>query len=162
MASTHQTPAKDNPGVIMPPPLIYIGVLALGLLAGWAADAPGLGLPFVPRVSAGAILSGAGLALILIAAQQFNAAGTNIPPWKPATALVTRGIYDYSRNPIYLGMALIYAGLSCFADSIIALALLPVALVVMHYGVIRREERYLEGKFGEDYRKYMRRVRRWV
>lgn len=162
MAAAHPPSENDNPGVIAPPPLIFIGLLGLALLAGWLADAPGLGLPFVPRVTTGAILSGAGLALILIAVQHFNAAGTNIPPWMPSTALVTRGIYRYSRNPIYLGMALIYAGLSFFADSPVALAVLPVALLVVHFGVILREERYLLGKFGEAYRDYMGRVRRWV
>ena len=103
-----------------------------------------------------------GLALPLAGGTRFMASKTNIHPWKPATTIVTSGIFRYTRNPMYLGMALIYAALSLFADSLIALAGLPVALVLMHYGVIAREERYLEEKFGEPYRQYTRKVRRWA
>jgi protein-S-isoprenylcysteine O-methyltransferase Ste14 len=162
MAAMHQASDKDNPGVIAPPPLIFIGVLLLALAFDWLVSGPGFGLPFSGRMALGAVLTLAGLAPILAASKRFAKAGTNVQPWKPSTALVTTGVYRYSRNPIYLGMALIYVGLSLFADSVLALAWLPLALIIMFNGVIRREERYLEGKFGEAYRAYRGRVRRWI
>jgi protein-S-isoprenylcysteine O-methyltransferase Ste14 len=162
MTEISQSPGTDRPGVIAPPPLIYLGVLVLALLHAWLVGAPGFGLPFWGRMALGAIFALGGLAPILAAGKRFTEAGTNIQPWKPSTALVTTGVYRYSRNPIYLGMALIYVGLSLFADSLLALAWLPLALIIIHLGVIRREERYLEAKFGEEYRAYRGRVRRWI
>lgn len=111
---------------------------------------------------AGLVLGAMGLALILIAAFQFRHAKTHLEPWKPSTSLVTGGVYRFTRNPIYLGMALGYAGLSLLADSLIALAGLPLVLAIMHYGVIKREEHYLAIRFGQDYRDYQRRIRRWI
>ena len=162
MAATHQASDKNHPGVIAPPPLIFIGVLLLALAFDWLVSGPGFGPSYMGRMVAGGVLCLGGLALILAAAKRFTDEGTNIQPWKPSTALVTTGVYRYSRNPIYLGMALIYVGLSLFADSILALAWLPLALIIMYNGVIRREERYLEAKFGEAYRAYRGRVRRWI
>ena len=80
----------------------------------------------------------------------------------PPTALVTEGPYRRSRNPIYLGMALIYLGVVCATASPGALALFPAVILVMEFGVIRREERYLERRFGEPYRSYKSHVRRWL
>lgn len=153
---------QDRPGVIAPPLLIFGGVLlaALGLdrlLAG-----PGFGLPSEARLTAGLLLAIAGAALIIAAAVHFRRAKTHIEPWKPTTAIVTTGVYRVSRNPIYLGLALGYLALSLLADSMIAMVMLPVALAVMHYGVILREEKYLDIKFGEEYRAFKRRVRRWL
>ena len=89
-------------------------------------------------------------------------AGTAIPPWEPSTALVTTGVYGLSRNPIYLGMILIYVGIAfVFAASWAFLLLLPV-LVALQIEVIRREETYLERRFGEAYRHYRQEVRRWL
>ena len=162
MTDTNISSRQDNAGVIAPPPLIFIGVLTLALALDWMLSGPGFGWSYELRMAASAIFLVAGLALIVAAALRFSIAKTNIPPWKPSTAIVTTGVYRYTRNPMYLGMALIYATLCLFADSVIGLAGLPVALVVMHYGVIAREERYLEAKFGESYREYVERVRRWL
>ena len=162
MAQTDTSSQPDNAGVIAPPPLIFVGVLAIALAIDWLIAGPSLGMSYGLRMLMATILLIPGGALLFAAGAGFSAAKTNIPPWKPSTALVTSGIYRYTRNPMYLGMALAYAALSVFADSVIALAGLPVAMVVMHYGVIAREERYLEAKFGPSYREYKGRVGRWV
>lgn len=162
MSGSARPPERDHAGVIAPPPLIFGGVLFVALLLDWIIDAVGFGLPFYPQMVAGGVLAVAGLALIIVAAAQFRVAQTNIEPWKPTTSLITTGIYGYTRNPIYLGMAIGFVGLSLLTDSLLALLALPVALVIMHHGVILREEHYLEGKFGADYRKYRDRVRRWI
>jgi protein-S-isoprenylcysteine O-methyltransferase Ste14 len=162
MAQTGTSSNPDNAGVIAPPPLIFLGVLVIALAIDWLIGGPRLGLSFGTRMLIATILLIPGGALLFAAGARFSAAKTNIPPWKPSTALVTSGIYRYTRNPMYLGMALVYTALSLFSDSLIALAGLPVALAAMHYGVIAREERYLEGKFGEIYQQYKRQVRRWA
>lgn len=80
----------------------------------------------------------------------------------PATAVVADGVYSFTRNPMYLGMALIYAGIAIAADSLLTLILLISVLVVIRYAVIAKEERYMEAKFGAAYRDYKARVRRWI
>lgn len=152
----------DHAGVPIPPPIVFVGTLALALGIDWALTGPSFGLPFLPRLIVAAIMLIAGLALLLVAAGKFSAEKTNIPPWKPTTVLVTSGIYRYTRNPMYLGMALAYMALSLFADSVIALLLLPIVLIILYYVAIRREEHYLEVKFGQPYRDYKKAVRRWL
>lgn len=162
MTDAHMQSSPDHPGVIAPPPLIYVGVLGLALLLDWMAGGPGFGLPYVPRMILAALLLIVGAAIQIAGGTRFMAAKTNIHPWKPSKSVVTTGIFRYTRNPMYLGMALIYVSLSLLADSVLALAGLPVALAIMHYGVIKREEHYLEIKFGEVYRDYKSRTRRWI
>ncbi|MGH6720091.1 MAG: methyltransferase family protein [Alphaproteobacteria bacterium] len=152
--------AKDSPGVIAPPPLIVVGHVALGLALDAAWPAPVFEAT-AQGIAGGALLA-AGLGLVLACARRFRRAGTNVPTWQPTTALVTDGPYRFSRNPIYVGLALGYAGLAVVIDSAWLLALLVPLLAILHVGVIRREEAYLEAKFPDAYRAYTRRVRRWL
>jgi protein-S-isoprenylcysteine O-methyltransferase Ste14 len=89
-------------------------------------------------------------------------ANTNIDPYKPVTTVVTEGPFRYTRNPIYLALALLSAGIAFIANTFWVLLLLPFALLLINFGVIEREERYLENKFGKQYLDYKARVRRWV
>ncbi|MGF1622570.1 MAG: methyltransferase family protein [Rhodomicrobiaceae bacterium] len=162
MSEAAKTTERDHPGVIAPPPLIFGGILLLTLLLDWVVTGPGFALSDTVRLIAGGAFSIAGLALIIAAAIRFQVARTAVQPWRPTTAIVTTGVYRISRNPIYLGMAIVYTGLSLLADSVVALAGLPVAIVIVQYGVIKREERYLEEKFGDSYAAYRRSVRRWI
>ena len=127
MAQTDTSPQPDNAGVIAPPPLIFIGVLAIAFALDWLIGGPSLSSL---RMLAVMILLIAGGALLVAAGVRFSASNTNVRPTQPVTALVTSGIYSYTRNPMYLGMALIYMGLSLLADSTIVLAGLPVALII--------------------------------
>lgn len=151
-------------GVIAPPPLIYLGFLAVGLTAGriWPLPFVGAALPTVARVGLAVAVALAGVAIGIAGFRQFRRAGTQIRPDRPATALVTEGIYRRTRNPIYLGLALFYAAIAVGSDSLPALALLAPTLGVIRYGVIAREEAYLERRFGDDYRRFKARVRRWL
>ena len=158
------TDQTDKAGVIAPPPAIALAAVALGLALDWLwpksvlQDALGL----YGRLALGGLLMAAGLAIAIIAERTFHRIGTDPLPWKPATQLAATGIYTYTRNPMYIGLALLMAGLGiALASTGILLMLIPAALV-LHYGVVKREERYLERKFGEDYRRFKATVPRYV
>jgi protein-S-isoprenylcysteine O-methyltransferase Ste14 len=146
--------------VKFPPPLVYVA----GLLAGWLiGKAWGLG-DFDDRWAdpTSLVAAIAGAALMASAFGLFRRAGTDPLPMRPTTALVFGGPYRFTRNPMYLGMALVYLAFALLFDLPWALVLLPLVLVVIQTQVIAREERYLEAKFGEEYRAYRSRVRRWL
>ncbi|MGH3147046.1 MAG: methyltransferase family protein [Rubrobacter sp.] len=146
--------------MIAPPPFIYAGVLVLGLAVNAARP-----VRFLPRGVSRALgwpLVAAGLAIGFLGFREMKGAQTNVDPYKPTTAIVTAGPYRYTRNPLYVGMTLVYAGVSARANALPAALLLPMILAVMRRGVIEREERYLEGKFGDEYLRYKGRVRRWI
>ena len=113
------------------------------------------------RLIIGAILIAAGAALAIIAGRSFVQAGTNVEPWKPSVTLVTGGIFAWMRNPMYVGLMLVVAGLGIALASDWTLVLLVPAALILHFGVVTREERYLEKKFGESYRVYMSKVPRY-
>lgn len=146
-------------GVIAPPPALYAVPLAIGLLVQhW--------FPFpIFTAGRGTIL---GIALLLgglvgaPAITAFRRADTSPKPWVPSTALVTSGPYRFTRNPMYLGFTLMYLGATFWANTLWPLLFLPLVLVAMHYGVIRREEVYMARLFGKEYEEYCARVRRWV
>lgn len=87
---------------------------------------------------------------------------TNVEPWKPTTAIVSDGVFGFSRNPIYLSMTLLYIGIALLLDSLWLLLLIFPLLMIVTFGVIVREEKYLETKFGAEYLDYKNRVRRWL
>src|SRR5262249_54277763 len=103
-----------------------------------------------------------GLAVVLRVVQTLRAAGTNVDPRRPTTAIVTTGLFRFSRNPIYVGLTLMYLGLTLAFNTWWGLVMLVPLLLTMHRGVILREERYLEQTFGEQYRQYRSRVRRYL
>ena len=153
----------DSPGVPVPPPLLFV----LGFLAGLLADG------VVPAGLLGsahrsvAVWGGwgsiaAGLLLMLWALATFVRLRTAVMPHLPARRLVTTGPYRFTRNPMYVGLTLAYIGLALLIDTAWPLFLLPVVLALLVILVVRREERYLDRAFGEAYRSYRQRVRRWV
>jgi len=150
----------DSPGVVAPPPLIYLAgmALAFGIELVWPVSL----FPAAIRYPAGAGLIAAGLLVVALAFRRFRTAGTHIEPYKPTTAIVTDGLYGFSRNPIYVAMTVATVGVGILADNVWVFALLVPTLAVMRYGVIAREERYLERKFGDDYLRYKASVRRWL
>jgi protein-S-isoprenylcysteine O-methyltransferase Ste14 len=155
-------PPRDGSGIRFPPPLIY----ALFFLAGY-------GLHRISQVTlipahpgwldpAGLVLIGAGVLLAITAAATFRRAGTNVNPTKPATTVVSHGPFRVTRNPMYLSMAVIYAGGILMLDSWWPLLLFPVTIWVIRTQIIAREEAYLERKFGAVYLDYKKKVRRWL
>lgn len=150
----------DRPGIIAPPPLLYLLPFGAGLwlqhrwplpleLGAWAAW---LGWPLVV----------AGILDFVLALRALGRAGTSVNPYKASSAVAAAGTYRFTRNPIYLADTLIYTGTALACGALWPLLLLPLALVVVQKGVIAREEAYLERKFGEEYLNYKARVRRWL
>lgn len=150
---------QDSPRVLVPPPLFVL----VTLIAGLALDNRLHGLPAIGDSSVPSfLLKAAGIALIGTGLGLFKRSGTSPEPWKPASKLVTTGIYARTRNPMYLGLLVVYAGLAILFRSPWAdLLFLPLALIFDRV-IIKREEDYLSRHFGPDYKLYKRRVRRWL
>ncbi len=149
-------------GVVARPPLLFLAALLLG----FALDHL-LSLPFpLPRTDLHRIIAGCliliGIAVFAASIRNFSTAATPVQGTKPTRVLVTTGIHGWSRNPIYLGMFLVYGGIGVAVRSPSILILtLPLAIVI-RYGVVAREEAYLKRRFGDTYRDYKARVRRWM
>jgi protein-S-isoprenylcysteine O-methyltransferase Ste14 len=156
--------ADDERGarVRFPPPLVYLAAMIAGWALGrWVLPLP-IGLGAGARVGAGLIAGLVGLLFMVPAVVRFRATGQDPRPWEPTPVLIQQGIYRLSRNPMYLGLALVQVGVGVGVDNLwVVLTSLP-ALAAVHVIAIRPEELYLEGRFGEDYRAYKARVRRWL
>jgi protein-S-isoprenylcysteine O-methyltransferase Ste14 len=139
---------------------VYLASIILGALIQYVAP-----FPFLPPSLAlplGASLVVVAIALVISAAAKFRAAGTPVPARKPTTAIVRTGPYGFSRNPIYLAFSLFQLGLALWVNSLWLLATLFVAVALMHFVVIPKEEQYLERRFGSQYLEYKASVRRWL
>jgi protein-S-isoprenylcysteine O-methyltransferase Ste14 len=150
-------------GVIAPPPLIGLATLVIGVAADWLWPLGILhaALNWPARIVLGAVLLIPGWLLVFVGERSFKRVGTNVPPWRPALALATDGAYRYLRNPMYVGAIMMLLGIAAaLASDWIAILIIPTALT-LHFGVVLREERYLEAKFGDDYRAYKARVPRY-
>jgi len=154
------TASADNPGVIVRPPLLYGGAFVVALVLGWMWPWPIFGVPAARWL--GLVVVAVGIAIVSVGRRTMTAAGTNVNPSKPATTIVASGPFRFSRNPLYVGLTLVYSGLTLAFNTWWGFALLAPILLTMHIGVVLREERYLEQKFGEPYRQYQSRVRRYL
>lgn len=157
-------PTDDHPDVIARPPRIAYLLLAIGAILERLSPWPFLpaGAMAILRYGLGAGLAAIGLILMTHALRAFRKAGTNVETPKPATALVTHGIYGRSRNPMYVSLLLLFAAVAVFANSAWFGLLLVIYFAVLRVGVIAPEERYLEQKFGGAYGAYRAHVRRWL
>jgi protein-S-isoprenylcysteine O-methyltransferase Ste14 len=145
------------------PPLLYLACLLLGLALDRVLPLP-LILPEAAliRWTVGGGLILIGVAIAAAGVRNFSRAATPVRSNQPVRALVTTGIHGWSRNPIYVGMFLLYAGIGIAARSPWVLVLALPLLIILRYGVVAREEAYLERRFGDAYRDYKARVRRWL
>jgi protein-S-isoprenylcysteine O-methyltransferase Ste14 len=157
LASDH---LPDHAGVLVPPPLVYLAFFLVGLvLERYAPLLPLRGL--IGRV-VGAVLILFWLTLTIWSVRRFRASRTSLVPVRSTTALVIEGPYRFTRNPMYLGLLMLYVGTACWFGLLWPLLLAPALVAVVQVFVIGREERYLTRKFGDEYRRYQRQVRRWV
>lgn len=157
-------PPKGAQGVahlgLVRPPFVFLSSIITGAVIQLAKP-----LAFLPgplAVPLGASLVAVAIALFSVSVAKFRSVGTPVPARKPTTVIVRTGPYRLSRNPIYLAFSLLQLGIAIWANSLWLLATLVVAVGLIHYVVIPREEQYLERKFGVEYLDYKRSVRRWV
>ncbi len=154
---------KDNPGVILLPPYIFLIVLGAGLALEWALPVAVLAPPFSgAQFVAGLALFALGGGFGLWGVLTFLREGTNIPPDEPALKVVTSGPYRFTRNPMYLGMLIMLLGLALIFSLEWYLLLWLPFFATLHNGVVIREEAYMEKKFGQEYSDLLKRTRRWI
>jgi len=152
--------SPDNANVIAHPPLIYGAALAIGLIL--QVMYPIAFLPPQVTVGVGVALSVVSGVIVGSAIRALSHAKTPFDPLKPSIAIVTDGAFRYSRNPMYVAITLLYLGIASLVNTLWLVLLLVPLMVVIQRGVVAREERYLERKFGDEYLRYKRQVRRWV
>lgn len=162
MAGVHR-PLPSSPGVRFPPPLLFAGGLTV---AAWLQSRWPLPLWPGPRPTALLVLAYAlalaGTAWAGWGLLTFHRAGTAVIPHHPATRLVRNGPYRFGRNPMYLGLSAVYLGFAVWLNSVWSVLLFPIVIALLLRLVIRREERYLAGAFGEEYERYRQHVSRWL
>lgn len=154
----------ETAGVAFPPPVAFLGGLAIGF--GLHHFLPlyirrqQSGIDALEYLGTGLFV--VGFVLAVFALMAFRAAKTSPLPERPSTSLVVRGPFRFSRNPLYVSMSLIHAGVSLIANALWPLLLLGPALIAIRFFVVAREERYLRRRFGAEYEGYCRSVRRWL
>ena len=152
--------STDLPDVMVCPPLIFLGALGLGLFLQRLM--PVHLLPVLFSRPLGAVLCLASVTVGIWGGITMRRAGTNVRPDRPVTALVTGGPFRFSRNPLYLSLTALYLGITLLCNTLWPLVTLVPLLAVVHWRIVLREERFLEAKFGDAYRAYKTRVRRWI
>jgi len=153
---------KDSAAVRFPPPLVPLLALVLGIVVhGWVFP---LALPVagVVRFGLAALLVAAGVALLAAAFGLFKKSGQDPAPWEATPAVISTGIYRFTRNPMYVSMGLLQAGIGVALANLWVVLLVPATWLVIYGIAIRHEEAYLEAKFGSAYTDYKRSVRRWL
>jgi protein-S-isoprenylcysteine O-methyltransferase Ste14 len=158
------TEPSDHPDAIMFPPFIVMTVLVVAVALEWV-----VGLHFLQAVAWSGRQLYVGVALVLAAValagwavRTFSTVGTNVSPHEPALNLATSGPYRFTRNPMYVGFVILLLGVSLIFSLEWGIILAPVLALVLHFGVVLREERYLTEKFGQPYRDFLGRTRRWI
>ena len=152
--------ARDNPGVVTRPPLIYLCSIFIGLALQFVWPLKVLPAPLEAMLGGSLML--VAIVLFTLSVRQFVAAGTAVQTHRPTTTILRTGPYRFSRNPIYVSFTLLYIGIAVWVNSAWLLGMLIPTLIVISYGVIAREERYLAQKFGEEYLRYKASARRWL
>jgi protein-S-isoprenylcysteine O-methyltransferase Ste14 len=154
--------AKDSPGIFVPPPMIYAAFFGLAWIVKSIYP---INIPLLKSNSfyiLGWVLILITLGILLPSLWKFWRTKNTLVTIKPANSLQTTGIYAYSRNPMYLGLMVLYSGLACFSGNCWTLVFLPVLFLIIRNYIIFREEKYLYRAFAEEYKRYKSKVRRWI
>jgi protein-S-isoprenylcysteine O-methyltransferase Ste14 len=160
MSDSSKVEPASSSGIKFPPPFIYVAIFLSGILL--EKILPGISIPRTPSLLIAVILLVPGFALLLWSLFLFIRARTSPLPMKPTTSLVISGPYRWTRNPMYVSMLLIYIGVALWFDLFWPIVLTPAVMLLVERLVIQKEERYLEVKFGEEYRHYKSQVSRWL
>ena len=150
----------DNPGVAVFPPLLMVLALIVMLVLRYVWPLAIGGRPLTTVL--GIVLAALGVFSIAWGRTTMVRGGTNVDPSKPALAIVTGGPFRFTRNPLYVGVMSLFLGIGLLLDTWWSILVLIPAFLILHFGVVLREEAYLERKFGEPYRTYKAGVRRYL
>ena len=153
---------KDNPGVYIPPPLIYVVVFLAAVFIQKKISIDDSVFHSKPAKIAGVLFLIVSLFFMVTSLRQFFISKNTLIPIKPASSLQTKGIYSITRNPMYVSLALVYLGISCFVGNWWNIILFPLLLLIVQEYIIKREEKYLVRRFGQEYIVYKTKVRRWL
>lgn len=156
------TENSDGAAVQFPPPFVPVIALVLGIIMQLWIFPLKLSLEGVPRYGVAGLLFGSGLLLMAAAFGNFRRTGQDPKPWATTPEIIAMGIYQFTRNPMYVSMGLLQAGVGFALSNGWLLLLVPVTWAVIYFIAIRHEESYLEGKFGSVYTDYKASVRRWL
>jgi len=155
------TEAKDGAAVRVPPPLVYIAAVVAGIGLQFIWPVP-IGRAGGARVALGLLIALLGVPLVVGAFRLFRKTGQDPKPWLATPEIIRSGVYRFTRNPMYVGLALLQSAIGLGMGNLWILLLVPLACVVVQTTAIRHEEAYLERKFGDAYLDYKRSVRRWL
>ena len=153
---------KDSPGVYIPPPLFYVLIFLVAIFAQKKIPIDDSLFHLQITKIIGILFLVISLFFSVTSLMKFFQSKNTLIPIKPATSLQTNGIYSISRNPMYVGLAIVYLGITCFIGNWWNVILFPLLLLVVQEYIIKKEEKYLERAFGEKYLDYKSRVRRWL
>jgi protein-S-isoprenylcysteine O-methyltransferase Ste14 len=148
--------------VHFPPPLVFLGAISAGVALQHLVAPLSSHFPAVPRLAVGALFTLGGVLLFGGALRWFKRTGQHPRPWTPTPTLIVEGPYRFSRNPIYVAMTAVQVSIGLALDDLWIVGLAVPSLVAVHFIAVLPEERYLSEKFGESYRQYLSRVRRYL
>lgn len=154
------TAPQDYSGRIFPPLFVYIGSLEIGLLVHWLYPVHVLPTPFANGIAVLLLVLSFPIAILVLRA--YPRAKTTFLFSDPSSVLITTGLYRFSRNPGYVSMTMLAVAIGFLFNSLWMLLMVVPAMAVVHFGIIKREERHLEARFGDEYLEYKTTVRRWV
>ena len=153
---------KDHPGVYIPPPLIYVAFFFLSVVLQKRMPLKSFFLQTAVAKTVGWALLAAGTLIVLPALWKFIVSRNTVVTMKPASSLQTAGIYAFTRNPMYLGLLLLYGGIGFFKGNGWTFIVIPLLIMTVQLYVIMKEEHYLQRAFGNEYMQYKKKVRRWI
>jgi protein-S-isoprenylcysteine O-methyltransferase Ste14 len=153
---------KDRPAIIAPPPLLGLACIAAGFIAARFKPLPFVPGPALVRIAIAIVLFLVPVAIIVVARRELIKHKEHPNPYRATSAIVSTGIYRFSRNPIYVAFLFVVLATAVAANNAWLLLSIVALFVILQFGTIRAEERYLSDKFGAEYDDYRRRVRRWI
>ena len=153
---------KDSPGVYIPPPLVYVLIFLIALFMQKKVSIDDSLFHLQIAKIVGILLLVISLFFLITSLRKFSQSKNTLILIKPAASLQTNGIYNISRNPMYVGLAIVYLGVSCFIGNWWNVILFPILLLILQEYIINPEEKYLYRRFGQEYLDYKSKVRRWL
>ena len=156
----NSTKSEDHPAVIGFPPLIFLGCVVAGSVLHFIF--PIRVMRYSLSLSLGVVLALASASLAIWAVGVMKQAGTNVRPDRPTLTIVRDGPYQFTRNPMYLSLSLLQLAVGFILNGWVPLLFAVVLMLILHFGVILREESYLEAKFGQQHLAFKHEVRRWI